>query len=230
MNGGFNLPPARFERVQAETGFTAILHVLVATMPGGLGAALVDGEGETVDYAGDRLDVFDIKVAAAQWRILLQEIEQGKLSAEGGAPQRVTLLCEHRTYVIDSLPEGYALLVIAHQAAPLAHLNSAIDRALIALHAEVGWAAPPEVERWWPIDVGVDDEGRPSTLRLKTREVPLGVIGRITQGLRGGEHGYRVAIGPNESRAEDERRDEVTIVQGVDRRWYADAPPGEIAG
>ena len=230
MKGGFDLPPVRFERVQAETGFTAILRELVTMMPAGLGAALVDGEGETVDYAGDRLDAFDIKVAAAQWRILLQEIEQGKLTAEAGAPQRITLFCEHRTYLLESLPEGYAVLAIVHSAAPLAHVQRALDRAVVALHVEVGWAAPPEVERWWPVDVLVDDDGLPSTLRLKTRVVPLGLIGRIMRGLRHGEHGYRVAIRPNEARSEDERRDEVTIVRGFDGRWYSDAPPGEIAG
>ena len=61
------------ERVQLVTPFTRILEQLVNACPGALGAAFVDAEGETVDYAGV-IDSFTIKVAAAHLRILLHEI------------------------------------------------------------------------------------------------------------------------------------------------------------
>ena len=53
-------------RDQAETAFTAILASLVERVPGAHAAALVDAEGETVDYAGDG-EPFFLRVAAAAW-------------------------------------------------------------------------------------------------------------------------------------------------------------------
>jgi hypothetical protein len=151
-------------------------------------------------------------------------------SAEGGAPRRIIIGTEKHTYVIDALPEGYALIAILHRSAPLAHVDRAFERATTDLHSEAGWPAPPEVKRWWPIDVEVDDDARPTTLRLKSRLIRLDVIGRITAGLRRGETGYRVSIRPHLAPGDEPRRDEVTVVRGLDGRWYGDAPPGEIAG
>jgi hypothetical protein len=231
MSGqAFTVPPKVYERLQSPTGFTAILDRLVHEVPGGVGVALVDVEGEAVDYAGDRVDPFEIKVAGAQWRILLQEIESGKLAAEGGAPRRIIVGTEKSTFVIEALPEGYALIALLHRNAPLAHVDRAFEQAIGDLHKEAGWPAPPEVKRWWPIDVDTDDEGRPTTLRLKSRTITLDVIGRIMLGLRRGETGYRVSIRQHQLPGEQPRRDEVTIVRGMDGRWYSDAPPGEIAG
>ena len=65
---------------QKRTGFTACLETLVETSAGCLGAVLVDGEGETVDYAG-RLAPYDVKLAAAHFQIVLRELCN---SARGG--------------------------------------------------------------------------------------------------------------------------------------------------
>ncbi len=46
---------------------------------GALAAALVDGEGETVDYAG-LLSPYDIKVLAAEWRIVLAVLHDSRLA------------------------------------------------------------------------------------------------------------------------------------------------------
>jgi hypothetical protein len=56
-------------RDQSDSAFSAILGQLCDDC-GALAAALVDGEGETVDYAG-LLSPYEIKVAAAEWRIVL---------------------------------------------------------------------------------------------------------------------------------------------------------------
>jgi hypothetical protein len=86
----FSVPPVQFERLQSKTGFTAILETLVKALPGGVGVALVDAEGEAVDYAGDRIDPFDVKVTAAQWRILLPK--GARRGGSSSAPRNILTL------------------------------------------------------------------------------------------------------------------------------------------
>jgi hypothetical protein len=69
---------------------------------------LVDADGEAVDYAG-RVAPFDIRVAAAEWRIILS-----RLLRCGVEPWRQTrqLMVRgvHRSFCVVLLPEGYALV------------------------------------------------------------------------------------------------------------------------
>src|ERR1700730_10328586 len=60
-------------RDQEASTFAAILNDLVVRLPGAFAAALVDGEGETVDYGG-KVDPFDAKINAAHWRLVLAEL------------------------------------------------------------------------------------------------------------------------------------------------------------
>ena len=82
-------------RDQATSPFTRVLERLVAVTPGAQGAALVDFEGETVDYAG-RLDPFELKITAAHWLIVLSETAEaaqlGPHPAAHGAGARARLL------------------------------------------------------------------------------------------------------------------------------------------
>jgi hypothetical protein len=212
-------PPGQWDRKEHETGFTAILARLLEASPGAIGAVLVDAEGEAVDYAGDRIDPYDLKVAAATWRIVLQDIERGPLTERGGAPRRLVVRTTKRSFVLEALPEGYALLSILHRTAAFGHADRALDAALRDLYREAGWAAPPGLFRWHEVEVDVE-RARPTRIRVHKQWVPVHVIGKVAAGLQRGEVGYRVGFERSAS--------ELTLVLGRDERWYADAAPDAL--
>ncbi|MBI2394966.1 MAG: hypothetical protein HYV09_35680 [Deltaproteobacteria bacterium] len=206
----------RYAREEHETGFTPILRQHVEATPGALGAALVDGEGEAVDYAGDTIDPFDLKIAAAHFRIVLSDIEKGKLAGEGGPTSRLLVLTDKRTFVLTALPEGYALLSILRANAALGHADRSLDGTLRALHREAGWAYPPGAFRWHPIDVEIDARARPHRIRVRHQWTAVEPIGRVVVGLQPGEVGWRVDVAAAGC--------ETTLVLGRDDKWYADLP------
>lgn len=206
----------RYAREEDETGFTSVLRKHVEQTPGALGAALVDGQGEAVDYAGDYIDPFDIKVAAAHFRIVLNDIEAGKLTLEGGPTARLFVLTDKRGFMLTALPEGYALLSILKANAAMGHADRSIDMTLRGLYAEAGWSSPPGAFRWHPIDVEIDPRARPHRIRVRHQWTPVQPIGRVIHGLQPGEVGWRVDV--------PEAECEITLVLGRDDRWYADLP------
>ena len=218
MKGQSSRPPKSFVRIEHETGFTAILGRMLAATPGAIGAALVDAEGEAVDYSGPTIDPFELKVAAAHFRIVLQELEQGKLTEAGGTPRRLSILTSKRMFVIDCLPEGYALLSILHRTAAIGHADRALDAALHDLYREAGWNAPPGVLRWQELQVRVDAKDRPTAILVDVGWRPVKVIGKVVAGLQRGEMGFRVGVGEAE----------VTLVRGRDGRWYGDVHSSEL--
>ncbi len=206
----------RYSREEYETGFTIILRRHVAATPGSIGAALVDELGEAVDYAGETIDPFDLKIAAAHWRLVLADIERGKLAEVGGATRGLLVLTEKRGFVLTALPEGYARLSILQANAALGHADRSLDGTLRALHREAGWAFPPGAFRWHPIEVEIDARARPTRIRVRHQWTEVVPIGRIAQGLQPGEVGWRVDVAAAEC--------ETTLVLGRDDRWYADLP------
>lgn len=206
----------RYARPEDETGFTVVLRKHVESTPGALGAALVDGQGEAVDYAGDTIDPFELKVAAAHWRIVLDDINRGRVAVEGGATERLVVLTERRGFVLTSLPEGYALLSILRANAAMGHADRSLDATLRGLYREAGWASPPGAFRWHPIEVEIDPRARPHRVRIRHQWTPVIPIGRVMNGLQAGEVGWRVDIPAAEC--------ETTLVLGRDDRWYADLP------
>jgi hypothetical protein len=212
-------PPATYARQEHETGFTAILGRMLSATPGAIGAALVDAEGEAVDYCGDTIDPFEIKVAAAHWQIVIQAIDRGVVGQRGGATRRLVVETTRRIFVIDALPDGYALLSILLRGAAVGHADRAVDVALRDLYREAGWAAPPELLRWHAVEVRVEGD-RPVALRTAGEWNQVSVIGKVAQGLRRDETGYRVGV--------DRAGCELTLVFGRDDRWYADVPPDSI--
>jgi len=87
-------------REQDTTPFNTILLRFCDATPA-VGAALVDHQGETVDFAGV-LDAFDIKVAAAEWRIVLDLVlgsrvaswpEANELLIRGSSHRRLCARC-----------------------------------------------------------------------------------------------------------------------------------------
>jgi predicted regulator of Ras-like GTPase activity (Roadblock/LC7/MglB family) len=192
-----------------RTPFSAILSVLLARVPGAYAAALVDLEGETVDYAGLG-EPFDMRIAAAHMRIVLNDVAE---AAALGEPRSVVVCGTRRSIVARSLPDGYALVLLLRRRAGFAASQRAFSACEHALAQEAGWA-PPSGPACYPVEVEVDQDGRPHRLLQGAPEtdVTLEVLGTVA-GLPKRERGFRV-------RASDGR--ELTLVRETRKAWYAD--------
>jgi hypothetical protein len=206
-------------RDQAKTPFTAILEGLIARLPGAFGVALVDSEGESVDYAGD-VDAFDVRVSAAHWRLVLDHIPGGLGSA------RSLVVCgARRSFILYSLPDGYALVVLLRRRAAFPGSSRAFFATERELASEAGWTPSKQARHWYPIDVECDRARRPIRLRsgqaaASRREEGGGgrlleVLGTIAGGLGDRESGFRVRTDTGA---------ELTLVREPGGRWYADEP------
>lgn len=117
-------------RDQSDSAFSAILTRLCDDC-GALAAALVDAEGETVDYAG-LLEPYEIKVVAAEWRIVLAVVQQSRLPGFRGVSS-LTVRAKRRTYFIEALTDGYAIALRLPQ-----HSFNVSRRALSQASRELG--------------------------------------------------------------------------------------------
>lgn len=200
------------KRDQDWSTFARILQNLIEATPGALGAVFVDGEGESVDYAGS-LDAFDIRVAGAQLQLEFRKAREGLVGAFGELRQ-VTIRARSRSYVAHQLPEGYLLVMVMGRCAGFGVSPRAIAQAEFDLRAEGGWQPPKGQERWVHARVQATDydRRRPGRVFLGESWHDVQVIGRVA-GLMRGERGFRV-------RTEDGA--EMTLVRERLGRWYAD--------
>lgn len=187
------------------TPFAAILAQLVGRLAGAFAAALVDGEGETVDYTGN-VDPFDVKVAAAHARIVLSDVER---YAVLGRPRWIIVRGARRSFVTHALPEGYALVVLLRRRAGFTASQRAFSACARDLAREAGWSYEAPRPAWYPVEVEIDARGRPVRVDA-TFDVE--VIGSVV-GLPSRERGFRVRTSAGS---------EVTLVREARNCWYAD--------
>ncbi|AKU97186.1 hypothetical protein AKJ09_03850 [Labilithrix luteola] len=196
------------------SAFTAILAALVRRLPGAFAAALVDVQGETVDYAGD-VDPFDVKVAAAHMRILLNDVDRlGAL----GKPRSLVIRGAKRSIVTRALPEQYALVILLRRRAGFTASQRAFATCERALAAEAGWAVTPVkgAPIWHPIVVESDRRGRPRW--MGEPRLAVEVLGAV-MGLPSNEQGFRVRTSTGS---------ELTLVRESRRCWYTDLLPDHL--
>jgi predicted regulator of Ras-like GTPase activity (Roadblock/LC7/MglB family) len=201
--------------------FAEILGDLLARVPGALAAALVDEEGECVDYTGTT-DPYDLKVAAAHFSIVLAEAAErlGPL----GAPRTLLVRCERKTFLVQSLPERYAMIVILRARAGFASSARAIGLCERALAAEASWTAPAGPS-WHPIRVEckgrrpariASDSQRPRAAHEHGSGAPrmhaVEVLGALVL-ADARERGFRVRLDTGV---------ELTVVREAGGFWYAD--------
>lgn len=197
-------PKSQYPRDTDPTPFTPILDELLRRLPGALAAALVDREGETVDYSG-RGDPYDMKVAAAHGRILLNEIDNlGFL----GTARWLVVRGVKRTFVTRSLPDAYALVLLMKRRAGFTRSSRAFLVCERALALEAGWPVPPSKVTWHPVEVQRDRRGRPRKVGALWVEV-LGAV----MGLPAHESGFRVRV---------QDGSELTLIREARNAWYAD--------
>lgn len=191
--------------------FALILGQLLARIPGAFACCLVDREGETVDYAGVG-DPFDVKIAAAHLRILLQQLED---LAVLGTPRFLVVRGKARSVVARALPEGYALIVLLRKRAGFTRSERAYAACARALASEAAWTSPEDAKKpiWHPVIVELDRRGRPRTVATPDRGVDVaGVLGSV-MGLPPREKGFRVRLTTG---------GELTLVREPGNSWFAD--------
>lgn len=196
-------PPTRDMDV---TAFAKILGDLLTRVPGAFACALVDLGGETVDYAGVG-DPFDVKVAAAHLRILLNDLEG---LGTVGVPQWLIIRGAKRSFVGRRLPEGYALVLLLRRRAGFTASERAFASCERALVAEAGWTGGKRRPVWFPLRVQVNRRGRP--MLVGSPPVAVEVLGSV-MGLGRTERGFRVRTSSGS---------ELTLVREAGHAWYAD--------
>jgi hypothetical protein len=203
-------------RDQAPSSFAPTLGRLCSSA-GVLGAALVDADGEAVDYAG-RVSPFDIRVAAAEWRIILTRLARCR-STPCRETRQVLVRGANKSFGAVLLPEGYALVL---QLLPRCFRVSprALSEAVREICLNAGIGSPDAHAGHW-MRVQVNESGpplrRPDSVWVNRKWLPVEVLGRwVSNELAANEIGYRVRLLGGA---------EVTLVREPLAQWFAD--PGE---
>lgn len=208
-----------FVRDQHASAFHAALMRLCDAVSC-VGAALVDSEGETVDYAGN-IDPFEIKIAAAEMSILLSVLRQTPV-LQWRDTEEVTVRGTKRTFYAHVLEDGYAV-VLALPPRAFTISRRAISEAIRELCVEGGLRLPPSIardgEQWLRVLVRCPlGSRRPNAVWANGSWCRLEVLGIYKDDARRGECGYRARL---DSGAE------ITLVREPFGRWYADSQPGK---
>jgi hypothetical protein len=207
-------------RDQAASAFSAALMRLCEAL-GALGTALVDSEGETVDYAG-RLDPFDIKIAAAELCVLLEVVRHtGALG--WSETEEILVRGTRRSFYVRLLGEGYAMIVILPLHA-FGVSRRGVAEAVREVCSEAGLEVPHSmaryIEQWLRVDVRVDpsDSRRPDAVWVDGIWCPVEVLGVYRDDPSSREVGYRARL---------KSGSEITLIRESLGRWYADSRPGK---
>lgn len=201
------------QRDQDASAFAVILAELVRRVPGAFAAVLVDVDGECVDYAirparpPYNVEPFDVKVAGAHWAIVLDGMPPAL-----GALHTIVSRGERRSFIVRTLPDGYAVVVMLRKRGGFASFDRALDSCERALAIEAAWTLPKGRGVWISVDVETDARFRPVWLSTGELSCPVEVLGTLTQMSRK-ERGWRVRL-PSGS--------ELNLVREARNRWYAD--------
>jgi hypothetical protein len=200
-------------RDQAPSSFAPTLGRL-CTSGGVLGAVLVDADGEAVDYAG-RVDSFEIRVAAAEWRIILARLSRSRHELWRDTRMMMVRGVD-KSFGAVLLPEGYALVV---QLLPRCFRVSprALSEAVREICENAGLALPAEPAAQWrrvQVNESAAPQRRPTSVWVNRKWLPVEVLGRcVGPELLPNEIGYRVRLLGGE---------EITLVREPLAQWFAD--------
>jgi hypothetical protein len=206
-------------REQELTVFSVILTDVVKRIPGAFAAVLVDMDGECVDYAiipsrpPYDVEAFDVKVAGAHWAIVLAGYESARTL---GAIETIISRGERRSFIIRTLPDRYAIVLMLKKRAGFVAFDRALDACERALAQEASWKLPKGRGVWISVDVEMDERFRPVWLSMGALSCSVEVMGSLTS-LRRRERGWRVRL-PSGG--------ELNLVREARNRWYADEKLG----
>ena len=182
---------AVIDRDQDASPFSAILWRLCEGCSAHA-AALVDREGETVDYAG-RISPYEIRVAAAELRLVLAFTQSAQVPGFAEVSE-IRVRTGRRSYAIIGLGDGYAIVLVL-----LRHSFTVSPRAVLQatreLESEAGITSVlrPGGTRWSRVEVRASaaDARRPDAVWLNGVWQAVTVLGRYRSGdLARRERGY----------------------------------------
>jgi hypothetical protein len=188
---------ARIRDRQEASVFAEILRRLCEGT-GSRAAALVDGEGETVDYFAGVVDPFSVRVAAAEWRLVLNAAERARIPF-WAATSVLLVRARSASYAIAPLSEGYAIVLqLARNCFRISERALAV--ATQELCDESGLKSAPLLgkgERWTRIRVQTvaGNPRKPLAIWHKNQWRGLVVLGRyrdLESGVR--EIGFRARL------------------------------------
>jgi hypothetical protein len=122
-------------RDQVPTEFAAVLRRLVRSIPGAVGAAFCDFEGESVDFYGD-VDPFDLKIAGAQFAPIHEEIVR-RLRPAFGLPV-IHLRGESASYLYVPVADEYYVIAVLSAFASWWEALEDVEAARLHLKKEAG--------------------------------------------------------------------------------------------
>lgn len=202
-------------RDQAVSTISAILMRLCDSS-GATAAALVDGSGETVDYAG-RLSPFDARIAAAELRLVLHLLEASKAASFRGAHQ-LSIRAKERSFVAVALSEGYAIVLVlprrAWSVSPRALAEAGQE---LELETSLFPLFRHDTASWSRVEVKTSGrKGRPEAVWHEGGWRQLTILGRFqSRDLAHREVGYLTRL-PSGS--------ELLLVREPLNRWFAGRP------
>jgi len=199
-------------RDQTPSSFAPTLGRLCGSA-GVVGAALVDCDGEAVDYAG-RVSPFDIRVAAAEWRIILSRLGRSR-HAPFRETRQVMIRGVNKSFGAVLLPDGYALVL---QLLPRCFRISprALSEAVREICENAGLDMLAPTAQWMRVQVNESPapQRRPRSVWVNRKWLPVEVLGRLVGAeLQPNEIGYRVRLLGGA---------EVTLVREPLAHWFAD--------
>ena len=184
-------------RDQTLSTFGAIL-LRYCEATGAIGSALVDGEGETVDYAG-ALEPFDIKIAAAECALLLSVVRESGIEAWASSKE-VLLRGRRRSIALIALEENYTLVALLPPHA-FSVSARATHQAVSEICDESGLTMPAHFQRydehWRRVEVRTraDDRRYPAAIWADGAWASLELLGRYqASDQHNREIGYRARL------------------------------------
>ncbi len=201
-------------RDQPPSKFAATLGRLCDSLPA-IAAAIVDGDGETVDYAGYR-PTEDIKIMAAVLQLLVADARRA-ICLGGEQCRDLIVRAKHWSYAVVTLETEY-FLVLQLPLRSFALSQRALTEAVRELCKEGQLEIPARYARldWLRVDVREDPTEARRPLAVWSREgwAPLEVLGRYHgEDLHPREVAYRVRMTNGM---------EVTVVRERLGKWYSD--------
>lgn len=128
--------PSLLVRDQVPTAFAAVLRRMLRAIPGAIGAAFCDLEGESIDYYGD-IDPFEIKVAGAQLAAMHDDLQK-RLGRFLDGPPIVHLRSERGSYLYVQVSDDYYVVALLSAFASWWEALDDVDRARRDLRKEAG--------------------------------------------------------------------------------------------
>ena len=180
-----------------------------------LGSALVDAFGETVDFAS-HLDPFEMKVAAAEMRLLLQLLQTSEVPVWPETSE-IVLRAGERSFAAIALPEGYSIVMILPRHT-FTVSRRALNEATRDICFEAGMPLPRTTEHWSSVEVkaGRRRPWKPHSVWLNGAWRSVELIGRFAAIDTPSECAFRARLSSGA---------ELTLVREPLGRWYADMLP-----